>query len=379
TGTLATDILVSAAQPWITAAVLIKTASMPLHYWLIESYTAVSPGVATLLSGFATKVGVLTAARLVRFTPLDLPVLAYAGAGIAVIAVLFAVFQHNARRLLSYHIVSQVGYMTAGIGLAAASSAADHAAALAVTAGLFHLVSNTLYKSLLFMTAAAAYRSFGHENLLHMGGLARRRPVLFVCSLIGAGAIAGVPFTIGYASKELLKTAAGNTPIAIILTIAGIGTGVSFIKFIYLIFLAPGSTGAAPLHTGNSRTHRELLYMLPTVLLSAIVLVLGFAPGILPGIPTMDFFTLPAIGKATLPLAAAAGLWLLAKGHLTKPGRTGTKTEVESSRLQSPRTAWLTQHTWPLRHLARVVHALDPQIQMIVLLAAVTGLTLMLL
>ncbi|AFG38360.1 proton-conducting transporter membrane subunit [Spirochaeta africana] len=414
TGSLAITVLTPAAQPFIAGAIIIKTAVMPLHFWLIESYPAADPAVTPLLSGFATKVGVLGAAQMVRIAPFSQPLLAYVGGSVAVVAVLFALRQQQARRLLSYHIISQVGYMTAGIGLAAASGGPH--LELALTAGLFHLITHTMYKSLLFLTAAAARRSWGHENLLQMGGLARHRPVLLACGILGAAAIAGVPFTSGYASKELLKTAASGTrPVYHLLSIASIGTALSFLKYCYLMFFAPPAPEAPvppQLIKEMARRRQERLRLIPALLLAGLTLIVGLFPSVVPGVPRLAYFSPTAITSATGQLLLALLIWLLLKPGLTgrhsfltrrlaKTARRGqqlsgliaagsrllTKKKAPTdgaaenvaarpARLDTPRTIWLSQHSWPLRHVARVIHAQGPQTQMAVMLAAAIALAI---
>ena len=310
TGSLAVTTLHGDAQPFIVFAVLIKTAMMPLHGWLVSSYTAASPASGIVLSVFTTKVGVLTAARLVDFSILGLPVLTYVGAVVAVVAVVFALTQSSARRLLSFHIVSQVGYMLVGVGLVAG------AGSLGTTAGLFHAGNHIVYKALLFTVIAIVSTRLGHDDLRRMGGLARSMPVVFTCCVIGAGAIAGVPFLSGYASKELLKLAAGYTLPSRLLTIATVGTGLSFIKFTYLIFLAP------PAH--DSLEPREppdagrVHYALTTtaVILAVLSVLFGVIPGTISGITSHDFFSPSALVAGLLPLGVSMILWMILKRPL---------------------------------------------------------------
>ncbi|TVR53700.1 MAG: hypothetical protein EA426_17670 [Spirochaetaceae bacterium] len=310
TGSLAVARLHVDAQPFIVLAVLIKTAMMPLHGWLVSSYTAASPASGIVLSVFTTKVGVLTAARLVDFSILGLPVLTYIGAIVAVVAVVFALTQSSARRLLSFHIVSQVGYMLVGVGLVAGGDS------LGVTAGLFHAGNHIVYKALLFTVIAIVSTRLGHDDLRRMGGLARSMPIVFVCCVIGAGAIAGVPFLSGYASKELLKLAAGYTLPSRLLTIATVGTGLSFIKFTYLIFLAP------PAHEGlESRDPADagrVHYALTTtaVVLAALSVVFGVIPGTISGITDHRFFAPAALGAGLWPLGTSVILWVILRRPL---------------------------------------------------------------
>ncbi|MCG8481623.1 MAG: hypothetical protein MI724_21180, partial [Spirochaetales bacterium] len=159
-GSLAVAPLEAPAQPFMVSAVLVKTAMMPLHGWLIGSYTRAGFLGSFILSAYATKVGVYTAAESVVFVHGALPILSTVGAVVAVCAVLFALAQHSARRLLSYHIISQVGYMLAGVGLAGTGEAG-----VGITAGLFHSVNHILYKALLFLVVAVVADRVGHDDL----------------------------------------------------------------------------------------------------------------------------------------------------------------------------------------------------------------------
>jgi formate hydrogenlyase subunit 3/multisubunit Na+/H+ antiporter MnhD subunit len=373
TGSLALEVLVSSAQPFMVVAILIKTATVPVHFWLIEAYPSVDPAITPLLSVFTTKVGVITAAQTVMISPAGYPLLAWIGAGTAVVAVLFALAQHNARRLLSYHIVSQVGYMIAGIGLAALATAPPAATvpgglSPAITAGVFHLVTHTLYKALLLLVAAQAIYAWGHEDLTRMGGLGLKRPILLVCGLIGAMAISGVPFTSGYASKYLLKEAAGAQPaIALLLNIASVGTGLSFIKFIYLVFFNRPSGG-----TGEPERYTS---MVPLVLAAGVTVVIGAFPHVVPGVPRRDFFAPSSVGSALLPLIASVLLWTALRKRLTRPGpekvHRGTSDKEELPEL--PVTRWILRTTANLRLPARLLHEQGPQIQVLLILVVLVA------
>ncbi len=305
-GSLAVAPAAPGAQPFFLVAVLIKTATIPFHFWLVDAYPKASYAGSVLLSVYATKVGVFTAARLVRLSVLGQPLLAHVGAVVAVGAVLCALRQHNARKLLSYHIVSQVGYMLAGVGLMTATTES----CLGVEAGLFHTVNNLVYKSLLLMVAGVVCRQFGHDNLHRMGGGARHMPVTFVVALIAAAAIAGVPPSAGYASKELLKHAAAQPLIPWLLSLASVGTALSFIKFIHLIFLRRPSAPLPPLKDPPA------IQMAPMLVLAALCLVNGLHPEwILPGIEH-DYYAPGALAFGLLPPLLAFLIWPAARHKL---------------------------------------------------------------
>ncbi len=399
TGSFAVAQLHPQAQPFIVGALLIKAAVFPLHFWLVEAYPRAALHITPLLSVFATKVGVISAARLLQFTPGGVPLIGWIGAWSAVIGVIFALRQHNARRLLSYHIVSQIGYMVAAIGLAPVVMAdpavmaepalmaapvvmagqALPAAAMgtAITAGLFHLLTHTFYKALLIMVAAyAAACAGGNEDLTTMGGLRLRKPLLLLFGLIGAAAISGVPFTSGYASKYLLKEVVATEPgIAVLLELASVGTGLSFIKFIYLIFWAPAvgapaatySAAGAPAAVRPTETEvtrqPPRFALVPLTIVAAVTVLMGAIPGHIPGIPQTTFFTWEAVRSALRPLAGSVVLWIVLKRRLTTPRATPERAPLRIPRL-------------PVALFPR--HDQDPRVQLYVALVALLGVVALL-
>ncbi|MFW6247952.1 MAG: proton-conducting transporter membrane subunit [bacterium] len=355
TGSTAIATLAGPAQPFMLAAILIKTAMMPLHGWLVGSYTRAGYVGSFILSAFATKVGVYAAARTVAFSPGGLPVLSLIGAVVAVASVGFALAQHSARRLLSFHIVSQVGYMLVGVGLVGSAAA--------VTAGLFHAVNHIVYKALLFLVVALAADFFGHDDLRRMGGLARRMPLVFVAALVGAAAITGVPFTSGYASKELLKKAGGELQTTLLI-VASVGTALSFTKFIYLIFLRrpdddrPGPQSLLPAPPAT----------VALVILAGLSILIGVRPVLVPGVPAHDYYTASAIALGVFPVVLAIGLWFFV-------GRAPARGTGRADHEPMLRTLIARWSMGPLVTLRRA-HRVDAQLALGVAVAAALGLVL---
>ncbi|MDY0168612.1 MAG: proton-conducting transporter membrane subunit [Thermoguttaceae bacterium] len=225
TGSFAMDSVTTQAMPFFLVAFLIKTAVIPFHVWVPLTYPCVPPAIAVILSAYSTKIGVYAFARLLP----GIPWIAYAGAFMALFGVVMALRQKTARRLLSYHLISQVGYMIAGIGLGTE---------LGIGAGALHMMNNVVYKSLLFMVAGAVLFRTGTDVLARVRGAGRSMPLTFVAGLVAAAAISGMPPLNGYVSKTLLKTATeGHTFLQSALFLAGIGTVLSFTKFIWYLFL----------------------------------------------------------------------------------------------------------------------------------------------
>ena len=187
-----------------------KAGLVPLHVWLPLAHPAAPSHVSALMSGVMTKVAVYAFVRLV-FDLAGPPawwwavvVLALGGAT-AVIGVLQALMQHDLKRLLAYHTVENIGIIFIGLGLALAfrAEAMPLAAALALTAALFHVFNHSLFKSLLFFGAGAVLGATGERDMEHLGGLIRRMPQTALAFLVGCVAISALPPLNGFASEWL--------------------------------------------------------------------------------------------------------------------------------------------------------------------------------
>jgi multicomponent Na+:H+ antiporter subunit D len=198
-----------------------------LHTWLPDTYPRPHTAASVFLSVYTTKTGVY---GLARAFPDGHIAIAYMGAAMAMIGVIYALFQHDMRRLLAYHIQSQVGYMVAGVGIGTALA----------TAGAFaHVFNHILYKGLLFMTAGVVVARTGTERLDDLGGLVKHLPITALAFTIAALSIAGFPGFNGFVSKGMLTVAAHEEHLTVIyylLLAAGVGTFMSFIKFGYYAF-----------------------------------------------------------------------------------------------------------------------------------------------
>jgi len=245
-----------------------------LHVWLVDTYPRTHVATSVVLAAVTTKVGVYT---IVRAFPDGQPALAYVGGGMVLFGVTLAVLQSDMRRLLSYHIVSQVGYMVAGFGVGGA---------LADAGAMAHLVNNVLYKSLLFMVAGVVIVRSGEESLKDVGGLARTMPKTAVVFAVAAFSIAGLPGFNGFISKGMVIDGVENAGFEALwwmLVLGGVGTVLSFAKFGYYAFL----------HGDPSGDYDDLrpteLAVLGSV--ASLCVVLGVAPSLL-------FDLLPASGVA---------------------------------------------------------------------------------
>jgi multicomponent Na+:H+ antiporter subunit D len=198
----------------ILIAFLLNAAVPPLGAWLPDAYPEATVTGAVFLTAFTTKSAVYALVRGFAGTEL----LVWLGAVMAVYGVVYAVLENDARRLLAYHIISQVGYMVCGVGLGTE---------LALNGTTAHAFSHILYKAVLFMGAGAVLEVTGRRKLSEMGGLYKTMPITLCLYMIGAFAISAVPLFSGFVSKSMVVSAAGESHQAAIfltLTLASAGT-----------------------------------------------------------------------------------------------------------------------------------------------------------
>jgi hydrogenase-4 component B len=187
-----------------------KAGLVPLHVWLPLAHPAAPSHVSALMSGVMTKVAVYGFVRIV-FDLLGEPawwwsLIVLGVAGITtVLGVLYALMQHDLKRLLAYHTVENIGIIFIGLGLALAFSASGMGlpAALAMTAALLHVLNHSIFKSLLFFGSGAVLTATGERNMEHLGGLIHRMPKTAVAFLIGCAAISALPPLNGFVSEWL--------------------------------------------------------------------------------------------------------------------------------------------------------------------------------
>jgi formate hydrogenlyase subunit 3/multisubunit Na+/H+ antiporter MnhD subunit len=187
-----------------------KAGLVPLHVWLPLAHPAAPSHVSALMSGVMTKVAVYGFVRIV-FDLLGPPawwwsvVVLILGGGTAVLGVLYALMQHDLKRLLAYHTVENIGIIFIGLGLALAfqANAVPFAAALALTAALFHVLNHSLFKSLLFFGSGAVLVATGERDMERLGGLIHRMPLTAFTFLVGCAAISALPPLNGFVSEWL--------------------------------------------------------------------------------------------------------------------------------------------------------------------------------
>lgn len=220
TGTLALQPLspeTGFASWLILIGVALNVALPPLHPWLPDAYPKATVTGAVFMSALTTKSAVYV--LLVLFPGWEL--LIYMGLMMTLYGVVYAVLANDIRQILSYHIISQVGFMVTGVGLGTALSMNGTAA---------HAYSHILYKALLFMGAGAVIQATGVSRLSELGGLSRKMRPLVWLFMIGAFSISGFPLLNGFISKSMIITAAGKVHydgIMLGLLFASVGTFLS--------------------------------------------------------------------------------------------------------------------------------------------------------
>jgi len=268
----------------------IKGGLMPLHVWLPGAHANAPSHVSAVLSGVMLKMGVY---GLVRMTSLLAAPPAWWGGALlaigaitAVLALLYALAQHDLKRLLAYSSIENIGIITIGIGLALVGRSTEQPAmaALGLGGALLHVWNHSLFKPLLFLGAGSVLHGAGTRRIDHLGGLAKRMPCTAGLFLVGCVAICALPPLNGFVSElliylGLLRTlgAGGGDPwpAAVIpaLALAGGLAAVAFTKLFGAVFLGEPRTDAA------RRAHESPLTMLAPML----VLALGcFVVGIFP-------------------------------------------------------------------------------------------------
>ncbi len=272
-----------------------KAGIVPLHVWLPLAHPAAPSHVSALMSGVMTKVAVYGFVRI-AFELAGPPawwwsivVLAVAGAT-TVMGVLYALMQHDLKRLLAYHTVENIGIIFLGRGLALAFNAygMTFAAALALTAALLHVFNHSLFKSLLFFGAGAVLTATGERDMEHLGGLILRMPQTAVVVLVGCAAISALPPLNGFVSEWLTFQAILLSPqlpswglkllvpaVGALLALSAALAAACFVKAYGVTFLGRPRTPAAERASETDRFSLAAMFFL-----AALCLVVGILPGV---------------------------------------------------------------------------------------------------
>jgi formate hydrogenlyase subunit 3/multisubunit Na+/H+ antiporter MnhD subunit len=272
-----------------------KAGVVPLHAWLPLAHPAAPSHVSALMSGVMTKVAVYGFVRI-AFDLLGAPsawsgiVVLAVGGVTAVLGVLYALMEHDLKRLLAYHTVENIGIIFIGLGLALAFGAngLPAAAALGLTAALFHVFNHSVFKSLLFFGAGAVQAATGERDMDHLGGLIHRMPKTAFAFLVGCAAISALPPLNGFVSEWLTFQAILLSPqlpswglklmipaVGGLLALAAALAAACFVKAFGISFLGRARSNAA-----TSAQETDRISLAAMFVLAALCLVAGILPGL---------------------------------------------------------------------------------------------------
>jgi formate hydrogenlyase subunit 3/multisubunit Na+/H+ antiporter MnhD subunit len=281
----------------LATGALAKAGSMPFHSWIPSAaedaplpFMAFFPGALEKLIGiyFLARLSLdLYALRPESWVSL---VLMIVGAATILLAVLMALIQKDYKKLLSYHAISQVGYMVLGIGTAVP---------VGIIGGLFHMLNNALYKSGLFLTAGAVEKQTGTTDLRRLGGLRSRMPLTAAAFVVFGLSISGVPPFNGFFSKELVYDAALERHWVFYLAavLGSFFTAASFLKLGHAAFFGPG------------RSEHKDVKEAPWPMLVPMLAIAGLCVlfGVFNPLPVHRFLV-PAMGEAALEGRHVSGM-----------------------------------------------------------------------
>jgi formate hydrogenlyase subunit 3/multisubunit Na+/H+ antiporter MnhD subunit len=285
---------VAVAVACISAGILTRAAVFPFHNWLPEAHAAAPYPISALLSGFAIKAPVLALWRIFRYLPSGHVegLLVWLGAACALIAVGAAMVQRDAKKLLGYHSVSQMGYIIAAFGFGGI---------IGHTAALLYIIAHALFKSLLFLTVGRVSEEAGSRDVYTLRGLGKAFPLSAGLFAVAALSISGVPLFAGYTAKLLVSEALHLHPAYPLLTAAGIGTAASFFK-LSRIFTGPRNPGEVAHAAGGTGWRGSLVTAAALVLIAAGCILIGILPE-----STSRFFTVLSTDTMDAAGQAAAG------------------------------------------------------------------------
>lgn len=269
-------LLVASSFALIIAAVAMRTAVMPLYGWLPDAHAKAPHAVSAVLSGVLIKTPLFALTRVLMILPLSMrsgELLAYAGSITALAAVILALSQKDAKQLLAYHSISQIGYVVSAWGLAVLYGTTTGTGILLLSAAFIHAFYHALFKGLLFLSVGSTVDAADQRDVYRLrsaGSYLRkagdRGGLTLICFFIGALSISAIPPFNGFASKNIISYALKGSLHYPLLFIAAVGTVASFIK-LSMIFLPAKNKSVS----GESTTPKKIGFY---ALLSQLILAL---------------------------------------------------------------------------------------------------------
>ena len=304
-----------------------KAGLMPLHIWLPAAHASAPSHVSALMSGVMLKMGIYGLIRILTF--FQQPPLWWGGvilvigivSGIA--GVMYAIGQHDIKRLLAYHSIENIGIISMGIGLAIIGRSIGSASLemLGIAGALLHTVNHAIFKALLFLGAGSLIHATETREIDRMGGLLRRLPWTSATFLVGAVAICGLPPLNGFVSEFFVYLGAfkgltsSDTWIAALpalvapaLALIGSLAAACFVKVYGIAFLGlPRTSAVAECYESGWQMRA------PQIALAAVCIGIGLLPfAVAPLLESAAFCWNPRLGELQLRLASQAPLGLLA-------------------------------------------------------------------
>ena len=326
-----------------------KSAQFPLHVWLPDAMEGPTPISALIHAATMVTAGVFMVARLAplyNLSPAAMDVVAVTGGFTAIFAATIAITQNDIKRVVAYSTVSQLGYMMMACGLGV------------YTAGMYHLLTHGAFKALLFLGCGSVIIALHHEqDISRMGGLKDKLPITYWTFVIGSIALAGIPLTSGFFSKDEILIGAWTAG-TLGKTLAVVGLMTAFLTAFYsarLVFVAFwGPSRVDPKHAQHIHEPSPTMTV-PLMILAALAIITGYV-----GIPEFLASVLPGPSgpaethhgspeaMAIMVIASLAGIGGIAAAYMIYVGSPGLSKRLAA---QWPSAYGLSLNKWYMDEL----------------------------